>query len=78
MKTDIFKFRIHMPKKEVASSNSVQHFDVVTTFPHYVWHNLLRSNERFSTPEQIRLAVAELKVRIIQEISNAEFEIVED
>ena len=69
-----FKFKIKMPRLLPAANEKEQIFHIHAEYPHYVYSFMLKPTELISEEDQARLAMAELKVRLIQDISNAEFE----
>ncbi len=68
-----FKFKIEWPMRNVASEGSYQLFKIYAAYPNFVYSVLVKPNDRISDEDQKRLAIAELKVKLIQQIANAEF-----
>lgn len=73
-----FKFLIKMPRLLPAENAKEQIFHVYAEYPHYMYAVKLKTKEEFAEVDQFKLAVAELKVRLIQDISNAKFEMDEN
>lgn len=71
-----FIFEIRMPKQEIDNDSYTQICHVYTRAPHCVYPIELFKKSQFSTKEQQRLAILELKMKLIAEISNAEFTVV--
>ncbi len=73
-----FIFRIKMPLRHPENDRSSQYFQIVAAYPHYVYSVILKPDERMAEIDQQRLAIAELKVRLIADIAKAEFELEKD
>lgn len=73
-----FKFRINAPKKQVYNKDWFQICEISTKIPSIYYAVPFSPIDGVTREELIRLAIAELKVRMIQEIANAEFEEVND
>ncbi len=70
-----FKFKIKRPRRLIDSAREEQIFHIYAEYPHYMYSVILKPEEKMASLDQHRLAIAELKLRLIQEISNAEFEV---
>ncbi len=68
-----FKFKIEWPQRAVASDERYQLFKIYAAYPHFVYSVIIKPSERISEADQKRLAISELKVKLIQQIANAEF-----
>ncbi len=74
MSTKPFKFVISGVRRNTSNDGGYQMGSIYASYPTFVYHIETVPGINLSTDEQVRLAVSELKVRLIQEISNAEFE----
>lgn len=72
---DEFKFIVRLPRKLIDRDGSEQLFMIYTESPHYVYSVMLKKNASITTEEQYDLAVSKLKLKLIKDISNAEFEL---
>jgi len=74
-KSNEFKFIVKAPLLNSSSNGHEQRCAIVAQY-HSVYYSIeINPNSNLSTEDQIRLAIAELKVRLIQDISTAEFEV---
>jgi len=69
-----FKFIVKMPWRAPECDTRTQVFAIYASYPTMVYSVLLKPNDRMAELDQERLAISELKVRLIQDIANAEFE----
>lgn len=73
-----FSFQINMPRRELDVDSSYQDFKILAEYPHYVYSVRLKPNEPMAEAEQIKLAISELKIRLIKDIACAEFIVTKD
>jgi hypothetical protein len=68
-----FKFVVEHPKDNVDGSGAMQIVKIMAEYPIYAYACPVGKYNSMSKDEHIRLAIAELKVRLIADISTAEF-----
>jgi hypothetical protein len=73
-----FEFIIRRPIREIDSDKSRQIISICAKYPTFVYACLIDPWEKMAEQSQIKLAVSELKVNLIREISNAEFKFEEE
>lgn len=69
-----FKFVISRPLREPGADHSYQYFQIFAAYPTFVYYVALKSGETMTEHEQERLAISELKMRLIKDIVDAKFE----
>lgn len=74
MSRDEFKFLITQPIRDILADKRYQTLSIMAKFPTFYYRLELDKNSKFAERDQIRIAVAELKVELIKSIANAEFE----
>lgn len=75
MKPKSFKFIIEKPKRSLSEDVANQYVHIMASFPHVYYPIKLEKDVYHPTEDwQIDAAIAALKVKLIQEIANAEFE----
>lgn len=70
-----FKFVIRWTVRDIYNNRSIQTFQISAQFPHFVYSIPIEPGDKMADQDQQRLAIAELKVRLIQGIANARFEL---
>ena len=69
-----FKFIIETPKLDPSKDESYQLFKIYAKYPMYVYSCPVNKYSSMTRDEHLRLAISELKVKLIADISSAEFE----
>lgn len=70
-----FKFIIYTPKFELDSDEKTVTFAIHATYPTVLYKVSIPKEKKVLDDEYRRLAIAELKIKLIKDISNAEFEL---
>lgn len=66
-------FTIEVPRRDPDGDRQTQVFHICAVYPTIMYANVLNSGSSFSTEQQVKLAVLELKTKLIAEIAAAEF-----
>lgn len=72
MSDKTFVFVLEKPSLEPDADLKRQIVHVHAQYPHFAYSIMLSPHENISTAEQLRLALLELKMKLMQEILNAE------
>lgn len=77
MSEKTFKFQMHWPKRSLDCDEVIQVFTIVAQYPQFAYSIKLDPESSMSDEAHRRLAVSELKVRLIEEIARGEFVLVD-